>query len=74
MNIRMCVVGIIAGSALLSGCQSPHVLSMRDGSTIVTKNKPELDDKRRVYRYEDMRGREGLRRAQDVQQVIECDR
>jgi hypothetical protein len=35
-----------------AGCATPHVITMEDGSTIETKDKPKLDTKSGFYSFE----------------------
>jgi hypothetical protein len=43
----------LAVFAVLAGCSSPSVVQTKDGSQIVTPDKPDYDKKSGMYQYDD---------------------
>lgn len=51
MTLKLSAISL-AAVAILAGCSSPSVVNTRDGSQIVTPDKPEYDKKSGMYQYE----------------------
>jgi hypothetical protein len=56
MSIKVLTMSL-ATVAVLAGCSSPSVVQTKDGSQIVTPDRPEYDKKSGMYQYQD-NGRE----------------
>jgi hypothetical protein len=52
MTLKLITMSL-ATIAVLAGCSSPSVVQTKDGSQIVTPDKPEYDKKSGMYQYED---------------------
>lgn len=65
---------LVAASVLAVGlvaCSSEYIISTRDGSLITTDGKPRLDEDTGMYRYEDMEGRKGMVKEENVAQILQ---
>ncbi|CAM3453364.1 YgdI/YgdR family lipoprotein [Bordetella sputigena] len=51
MTLKLSAISL-ATFAILAGCSSPSVVNTRDGSQIVTPDKPDYDKKSGMYQYE----------------------
>ncbi|ARP86151.1 YgdI/YgdR family lipoprotein [Bordetella genomosp. 9] len=51
MTKKSMVLALVA-AGVLAGCSSPSVVQTKDGSQIVTPDKPEYDKKSGMYQYE----------------------
>ncbi|OZI61349.1 YgdI/YgdR family lipoprotein [Bordetella genomosp. 11] len=58
----------LATVAILAGCSSPSVVNTRDGSQIVTPDKPDYDKKSGMYQY-DQNGKEVQINKDDVKSI-----
>lgn len=52
------LVAVLAGSLLLAGCSSDHVMQMKDGSTVVVQGKPQVDSATGMVVYTDENGQQ----------------
>ena len=48
---------LLVCSFLLAGCAAPHVMVLKDGTTIETVNAPEFDNKTGFYEFETTDGK-----------------
>jgi hypothetical protein len=56
--MRRTFTGITLGVALvaLAGCSDEHTITTSDGETIITQNRPEIDENTGMIRYRDTDG------------------
>ncbi|ANN67732.1 YgdI/YgdR family lipoprotein [Bordetella bronchialis] len=69
MTLKLTAISL-AAVAILAGCSSPSVVNTRDGSQIVTPDKPEYDKKSGMYQYEE-NGRDMQINKDDVKSIQE---
>jgi hypothetical protein len=69
MTLKLTAVSL-ATVAVLAGCSSPSVMQTRDGSQIVTPDKPEYDKKSGMYQYDD-NGKQVQINKDDVKSIQE---
>ncbi|ARP82490.1 YgdI/YgdR family lipoprotein [Bordetella genomosp. 8] len=67
MTLKLSAISL-AAVAILAGCSSPSVVNTRDGSQIVTPDKPEYDKKSGMYQYE-QNGRDVQINKDDVKSI-----
>lgn len=58
--------------AMLAGCSSPHQVTTRDGQTIITSDRPEVDEDSGFVTYE-RDGAETHINKSDVREIREID-
>ena len=59
MKRRFALVCVSVCLLLAAACSTPHVMLLRDGTTIETKDKPNFDKKTGFYKYKDATGKTG---------------
>jgi major membrane immunogen (membrane-anchored lipoprotein) len=70
MNIRHLVLpAVIAGCFVLTGCSSPTVVTLQDGTQYITKDAPKTKTKDGFYEFEDISGKMIKVRADEVATV-----
>lgn len=69
MSLKLLTMSL-ATVAVLAGCSSPSVVNTRDGTQIVTPDRPEYDKKSGMYQYED-NGRQVQINKDDVKSIQE---
>jgi hypothetical protein len=69
MTLKLTALSL-ATVAVLAGCSSPSVMQTRDGSQIVTPDKPEYDKKSGMYQYDD-NGKQVQINKDDVKSIQE---
>jgi major membrane immunogen (membrane-anchored lipoprotein) len=70
MNIRHWVLpAVIAACAVLTGCSSPTVVTLQDGTQYITKDAPKTKTKDGFYEFEDISGKMVKVRADEVATV-----
>lgn len=67
MTLKLMTMSL-AAAAVLAGCSSPSVVQTKDGSQIVTPDKPEYDKKSGMYQY-DQNGKEVQINKDDVHSI-----
>ncbi|OZI19431.1 YgdI/YgdR family lipoprotein [Bordetella genomosp. 9] len=67
MTLKLSAISF-AAVAILAGCSSPSVVNTRDGSQIVTPDKPDYDKKSGMYQYE-QNGRDVQINKDDVKSI-----
>ncbi|KEQ19691.1 YgdI/YgdR family lipoprotein [Endozoicomonas numazuensis] len=60
----------IAATVLLTGCASPHIITMKDGRTIATQDAPEMNDDG-FYEYETPEGSDASVNGSEVLEINE---
>jgi len=55
--MKQLLLGMLLGSALLTGCASRYVITLNNGYRIVTAGKPTLDKENLAFVYTDLSGR-----------------
>lgn len=61
------LLAVIVVASLLTSCGSQlYQITLKDGRQVVAKGKPELQKKTGYYQYENLQGRDGLVRADEV--------
>ena len=71
MNTKsLLLAASVAG--LLAACSSPHEMTTRDGQTIVTSDRPDVDEDKDFITYE-RDGRETRINKSDVRDIQEVD-
>lgn len=53
----MKLVALIAFTALLAGCATPHQINLKDGSKIQTMDTPEFEEDSGFYEFETIEGK-----------------
>lgn len=70
MNIRLWALPVvIAACVTLSGCSSPTVVTLQDGTQYITKDAPKTKTKDGFYEFEDISGKMIKVRAEEVATV-----
>jgi len=53
---KLFAVALLFAALIVGGCSSAHVVVMKDGRTIESKDQPKYDPKTGFYEYHDMDG------------------
>ncbi|MGI9282700.1 MAG: YgdI/YgdR family lipoprotein [Endozoicomonas sp.] len=61
---------VITAAVLLTGCASPHVITMKDGRNIQTQDTPEMNDDG-FYEYETQEGSDARVNGTEVLEINE---
>ena len=67
----MLTLAVPALSACSSGSDNEYIMGLRDGRLLVTRGKPDYDEREGVYKY---RGQDGIRASiakEEVVQILE---
>lgn len=72
MKLKL-VSGLVLGTALavLAGCSTPSVITLKDGRQIQTTDKPKLDADAGFYRFEQLDGKATVINKDDVLTIKE---
>ena len=58
MNFKLLVLpAVVAASLMLSGCSTPSVVTLQDGTQYITKDAPKTKSRDGFYEFEDISGK-----------------
>ncbi|ECJ5904541.1 YgdI/YgdR family lipoprotein [Salmonella enterica subsp. diarizonae] len=67
------LAGCTTNYVMLAGCTTNYVMTTKNGQTIVTQGKPQLDKETGMTRYTDQEGNQREINSNDVAQLIKAD-
>lgn len=62
---------VLVSLFLFIGCATPHVILLKDGTTIETKNTPDFDRKTGFYKYKSLDGVKGKINKDEIVEIKE---
>ncbi|CAM3515517.1 hypothetical protein BZK31_20265 [Pseudomonas floridensis] len=70
MNVKMLVLpAVVIASLMLSGCSTPSVVTLQDGTQYITKDAPKTKSRDGFYEFEDISGKTIRIKADEVATV-----
>ncbi|KPY38621.1 Lipoprotein [Pseudomonas syringae pv. primulae] len=70
MNFKLLVLpAVVAASLMLSGCSTPSVVTLQDGTQYITKDAPKTKSRDGFYEFEDISGKTIRIKADEVATV-----
>lgn len=70
MNVKLLVLpAVVAASLMLSGCSTPSVVTLQDGTQYITKDAPKTKSRDGFYEFEDISGKTIRIKADEVATV-----
>ncbi|MBP0946452.1 YgdI/YgdR family lipoprotein [Pseudomonas alliivorans] len=70
MKLKLLVLpAVVAASFMLSGCSTPSVVTLQDGTQYITKDAPKTKSRDGFYEFEDISGKTIRIKADEVATV-----
>ncbi|MEE4996418.1 YgdI/YgdR family lipoprotein [Pseudomonas alliivorans] len=70
MKLKLLVLpAVVAASLMLSGCSTPSVVTLQDGTQYITKDAPKTKSRDGFYEFEDISGKTIRIKADEVATV-----
>ncbi|WP_122551815.1 YgdI/YgdR family lipoprotein, partial [Pseudomonas viridiflava] len=70
MKFKLLVLpAVVAASLMLSGCSTPSVVTLQDGTQYITKDAPKTKSRDGLYEFEDISGKTIRIKADEVATV-----